>query len=57
MYFLCISIGELVGLQYLYDQTGKHLPSLALTIEQLEKDEDNDGQEEDSHEDEGFVEM
>ncbi|XP_060590001.1 uncharacterized protein LOC132745184 [Ruditapes philippinarum] len=50
--------GELVGLQYLYDQTGKQMPSLALTREQLEKDEDNNGQEEgDSVEDEGFIEM
>ncbi|WAR14625.1 hypothetical protein MAR_004730, partial [Mya arenaria] len=46
---------ELVGVQYLYDQTGQELLSIAKTREQLEEDEDQ--QEEDSHEDEGFVEM
>ncbi|KAH3813746.1 hypothetical protein DPMN_142213 [Dreissena polymorpha] len=54
-YFLFVSIGELVGIQYLYDQTGHELPGLDQTRNQLEKDEDDNVA--DDLEDEGFVEQ
>ncbi|KAH3813668.1 uncharacterized protein LOC127835179 [Dreissena polymorpha] len=47
--------GELVGIQYLYDQTGHELPGLDQTRNQLEKDEDENVA--DDLEDEGFVEQ
>ncbi|XP_045166755.2 uncharacterized protein LOC123530114 [Mercenaria mercenaria] len=49
--------GELVGVQYLYNQTGQEFPALAQTIQQLEDDEDMSQPEADNQEDEGFVEM
>jgi len=43
--------GELVGVQYLYSQTGKEFPSLDETRHQLEEEQD-----ELEVDDEGFVE-
>ena len=44
-------MGELVGLQYLYEQTSRELPPLAATTQKLEEDEDY---QDDSLGDEGF---
>jgi len=46
--------GELVGVQYLYSQTGQEFPSLNQTRQQLEEEEDDGDQLE--MDDEGFVE-
>ena len=47
-------LGELVGVQYLYSQTGQEFPSLDQTRQQLEEEEDDGDQLE--MDDEGFVE-
>jgi len=46
--------GELVGVQYLYSQTGQEFPSRDQTRQQLEEEEDDGDQLE--MDDEGFVE-
>jgi hypothetical protein len=45
-------LGEKIGVEYLYSQTGKVLQEVALDDEELNKDEDED--EDEDTDDEGF---